>query len=108
MLCASSGAPDCIAIPSSLRLRIMPPVTPSKLANAGVFTRWRSALRLSAAGSWCTADLPDCSPSPDLRAAGPGGQENGWEYRDLKTRERKVHARVLDYGDCLPAHLHPL
>jgi hypothetical protein len=44
-------------MPSSLRSRIIPPVTPSKLANAGVFTRWRRECRLSGANSWFTTDL---------------------------------------------------
>jgi hypothetical protein len=47
----------CIAMPSSLRSRIMPPVTPSKLANAGVLTLWRSEWRLSIARLWFTAGL---------------------------------------------------
>jgi hypothetical protein len=47
----------CMDIPSSLRSRIMPPVTPSKLANAGVLTLWRSEWRLSIARLWFTAGL---------------------------------------------------
>jgi hypothetical protein len=35
----------------------MPPVTPSKLANAGVLTLWRSEWRLSIARLWFTAGL---------------------------------------------------
>jgi hypothetical protein len=46
-----------MAMPSSLRSRIVPPVTPSKLANAGVFTLWRSEWRLSIARLWFTAGL---------------------------------------------------
>src|ERR1700688_2653665 len=46
-----------MAMPSSLRSRIMPPVTPSKLANAGVLTLWRSEWRLSIARLWFTAGL---------------------------------------------------
>src|SRR5437763_8635320 len=56
-LCSSSGAMVCMAMPSSLKSRIMPPVTPSKLANAGVFTLWRSEWRLSIAGLGFTAGL---------------------------------------------------
>src|ERR1700756_5483221 len=47
----------CMAMPSSLKSRIMPPVTPSKLANAGVLTLWRSEWRLSIARLWFTAGL---------------------------------------------------
>src|SRR5579862_624894 len=46
-----------MAMPSSLKSRIMPPVTPSKLANAGVLTLWRSEWRLSIARLWFTAGL---------------------------------------------------
>src|SRR5436305_15099667 len=56
-LCSSSGAMVCMDMPSSLRSRIMPPVTPSKLANAGVLTLWRSEWRLSIARLWFTAGL---------------------------------------------------
>jgi hypothetical protein len=35
----------------------MPPVTPSKLANAGVLILWRSEWRLSIARLWFTAGL---------------------------------------------------
>ena len=45
-LCA---LPVCIDNPASLRSRIMPPVTPSKLANAGVCTVCRQHLRRSPA-----------------------------------------------------------
>src|SRR2546426_5147325 len=45
--CTSRGAAVCIDMPCSLRSRIMPPVTPSKLAKAGVCTLCRSQRRRS-------------------------------------------------------------